>query len=144
MYQNNDYRNYLMHHGILGQKWGVRRYQNKDGSLTPKGQKRYNKQQKKEIKKERKQDVKNRRILSDSDLKKKIDRLQSEKKLKDLTATNLKPGRTATKSVMGKAGKVVATAAVTGALAYAGKKFLIREGHDSLASYMFPNPHKKK
>lgn len=29
------------HHGIKGQKWGVRRYQNADGSLTPEGQKRY-------------------------------------------------------------------------------------------------------
>ena len=31
------------HHGILGQKWGVRRYQNKDGTLTSEGKKHYNK-----------------------------------------------------------------------------------------------------
>lgn len=31
----------LCHHGILGQKWGIRRYQNKDGSLTDAGKKRY-------------------------------------------------------------------------------------------------------
>lgn len=30
-----------MHHGILGQKWGIRRYQNPDGSLTEAGKKRY-------------------------------------------------------------------------------------------------------
>ena len=32
--------NYLSHHGIKGQKWGVRRFQNKDGSLTADGKKR--------------------------------------------------------------------------------------------------------
>lgn len=32
--------NELYHHGIRGMKWGVRRYQNKDGSLTPAGKKR--------------------------------------------------------------------------------------------------------
>ena len=31
----------LYHHGILGMKWGIRRYQNKDGSLTEAGKKRY-------------------------------------------------------------------------------------------------------
>ena len=32
---------YLIHHGIKGQKWGIRRFQNEDGSLTAEGKKRY-------------------------------------------------------------------------------------------------------
>ena len=35
----------LYHWGVKGMKWGVRRYQNKDGSLTPAGQKRYDRDQ---------------------------------------------------------------------------------------------------
>lgn len=31
---------FLIHHGVKGQKWGVRRYQNKDGTLTPEGRQR--------------------------------------------------------------------------------------------------------
>ena len=32
---------YIAHHGIIGMKWGVRRYQNKDGTLTNAGKTRY-------------------------------------------------------------------------------------------------------
>lgn len=32
---------YLAHHGIKGQKWGVRRFRNKDGTLTSTGKDRY-------------------------------------------------------------------------------------------------------
>lgn len=36
-----DYTTYLVHHGIKGMKWGVRRYQNPDGTLTEAGKMHY-------------------------------------------------------------------------------------------------------
>lgn len=41
--------NYLAHHGIKGQKWGIRRYQNEDMSLTPLGREHYGYVNKKDI-----------------------------------------------------------------------------------------------
>lgn len=60
--KNND--NECYHHGKLGMKWGIRRYQNKDGSLTPEGRKRVlheaiklkKKREKKEAREVRKQE----------------------------------------------------------------------------------------
>ncbi len=39
----SEYPTYLIHHGIKDQKWGIRRFQNEDGSLTPEGRERYGK-----------------------------------------------------------------------------------------------------
>lgn len=44
--------NELIHWGIRGQKWGLRKYQNPDGTLTPEGRIRYGKGHKKQLTKE--------------------------------------------------------------------------------------------
>lgn len=68
--------NYLAHYGVVGMKWGVRRYQNKDGSLTAKG-KRHRKQQY----------AAEARKMSDDDLRKSVDRLNLEKQYKDMLSS---------------------------------------------------------
>lgn len=93
MYQvYND--EYLMHHGVKGQRWGVRRYQNPDGSLTTAGRRKYYKYQNSDgslnkagIKKLKKR---NKAIAK---LEKKIEKGNQDSKLKriinDLKNTNL-------------------------------------------------------
>lgn len=59
---------YLCHHGILGQRWGVRRYQNVDGTLTEAGKKRKQKEINKTEKKKNKTDnIPDYEKLSDED-----------------------------------------------------------------------------
>lgn len=66
----------LYHHGILGMRWGIRRYQNPDGSLTPEGQRRLDK---KITKKENKERKKREAILKDPEaLARNIDKFSSE------------------------------------------------------------------
>ena len=62
----------LYHHGIKGMKWGIRRYQNKDGSLTPVGKKR------------RKQ-TEDLSSMSNEELRKKVNRMNNEQRYIDLT-----------------------------------------------------------
>lgn len=62
----------LQHHGIKGQRWGIRRFQTKDGALTPRGQKRYNKEMDK-LKAEKK------RLRNEERTKKKMAKLDAMK-----------------------------------------------------------------
>ena len=150
--------NELQHFGILGMKWGVRRYQNKDGTYTEAGKKRYDKgasrkkksrfgktaaQKRSELRK--KKDVKNRGVLTTQQLQEKIQRLQMEKQLKELTEVELHPGRKATKQALSSIGTKVATTALTGAALY-GLKALVSKKFDGgeLGNAIFNGGPKKK
>lgn len=133
------YNNELMHYGVLGMKWGRRK--DKSASSHAKNKKiSANKQQKLS----RKRDVKNRRTLSDSDIKRKIERLRLEKQLKELTAEDISPGKKFASDILSSSGKKALTAIATGAMLYGTKvamtkKFDIKEA----ASYMTPKPKNK-
>lgn len=117
--------NYLQHHGIQGQKWGVRRFQNSDGSLTSEGKRRrdsyYNKTERKAKKEEYKKRVSNIKTMSDQDLDSRINRLKKEKELKTLEKESAYRGKKAVEDILSQSGKQVATKLLTaGAIAAGG------------------------
>lgn len=94
-YQNTDE---LYHHGILGMKWGVRRYQNADGTLTPAGRRKAGKLAEKYakvtgkkliVKKKSVEPTKEKSIseMTDKELYAKINRLNLEQNYKRLLAS---------------------------------------------------------
>lgn len=124
--------NELAHWGILGMRWGVRRYQNKDGSLTAAGRKRYGDGGPNSDSKSGKKDdndssakkssssstTSSKKVLdtmSDDDLSRMIKRLEMEKKLRDLLkeeapSDSVKKGKDYAEKII-KAGKVMASVA---------------------------------
>ena len=120
--------NELYHWGIKGQRWGVRRYQNPDGSLTPAGKIRYenNSRFRAKIDKqaaENKPKPKTISEMSDDELKTYISRKTAEKQAYMLRndIANLNPKQV---SVGEKFVKKVWEGAISPAIVEAGKKFL--------------------
>ena len=109
----------LYHHGILGMKWGVRRFQNKDGSLTSDGKRHMeqNSKAKQGNNKKKKGHTTNKgksiNELSDDELRKRINRLELEKRYEALSKKEQKAkmfdGKRFVTQVLENSGKVVAT-----------------------------------
>ena len=139
------YNNELYHYGVPGMRWGIRR---SEAQLARAAARRADKQRKKEMRR----DVKNRRLLSDEDLKRKVSRLEMEKKLRTLTDEEINRGRKAVSKALSGGGKIlvdsgkqVATSAIAGAAKYGvrvkmtGEKANLKDAAD----YIVPKPKKK-
>lgn len=85
---------YLCHHGILGMKWGVRRFRNRDGTLTDEGKRRYSSSE-----------------MSDEELRKNVNRMRSEAEYNRLSKELYNSSATAKAISLGTkvAGKILST-----------------------------------
>lgn len=118
---------FLSHYGKKGMKWGVRRSRSKQETKIREGRKKI---------------LRNRRRLSDIDLKNHIERINNEKKLKDLINEDLKPGRTVAKKILSESGQRVSRTVLTGAALYGVKVAVSRKFGSEPSSFIAPKPKK--
>lgn len=128
---------YLIHSGIRGQKWGIRRFQNKDGTWTAEGKKRravkegYSGKPDKKSKDETKKEKIEISKMSDDELRSRINRMQLEEQYKQYLAKANPKKKSKVKEVMS---KLAENAAMT-----IGNKAV-----ESIANKMFAKSKPKK
>lgn len=124
----------LCHYGVKGMKWGIRRYQNKDGTLTDAGKRRQTKKESKEQKRTQKNETKKQTSskkkksaseMTDSELQDTIRRMELEKRYRDLVR-DAQPKKTKgqqfVENVLTRSGENIATQFTTYAMGRAVNK----------------------
>ena len=131
----------LMHYGVKGMKWGVRKVPERVGKkVTRKGSEL---KQRRAIQKKRIVANNNRSSMSDAELNRRISRLEKERRLNELTKSEVTRGRSKAKRVLGGIATTTITAVGIGAGKYVAKKAIEKRWGEKVASEIVKTSKKK-